>query len=589
MYCESWIKPFMKPFVLSTAICCSLLAENVHAGPLIDWLFGRRNTAPAYPVGQAVPLGNSYSAGYGVYPRTALSPPLNYTPNLAYGTNYGAYYGSQLPVLGNGGAAYPAPAPSGIAAATLPPTLSYVPNFRTNSYRAPVTYYRPLMTTDPSNGSQVVAMAPCTSYEYQASREPIAGRSAFYGPSLVPQQQPAPQALPTYTLPSGGIPLASNYPTTNYGSPYSTSYGGYSALQPASDYPSSPYYGSVNGGSTGSYLPSTSSSSALGMEVPGLSAPQAGTIRRPAPTYGQVVAPPAGAGDYPASESGGVYPAPSGQATDPRGDVAPSLDAGASRQTFPIRPQLRASESQLRGAESQHASMHSYQRDAMQPIPRRPFAGRPSDTSRTVQHDYSSRENFTNADAYDRSKLRPIESHTPQERGLPNYPKVEVPSLSSDGFESGRFGRSNPFDAASGSSENSVDTEAQIDAIPVPDSFEMKPRWSPGLLREEDMTALRPIAPEIAKYAGQAKKIRWASFEDTRRSVTKPVLPPVERDLASPVRADSPMTDRPQLRNLGSQYGDAIRSTVKDGNRTIHDSPAANKSRYSTQGWKSSR
>ena len=49
--------------------------------------------------------------------------------------------------------------------------------------------------------------------------------------------------------------------------------------------------------------------------------------------------------------------------------------------------------------------------------------------------------------------------------------------------------------------------------IPVPDGFERQPRWNPGLLREEDMTAMRPVSPAIAQYSGQSKTIQWASFE----------------------------------------------------------------------------
>lgn len=160
---------------------CAVSPRSAQAGPLIDWLFGRSPAGPAYPVGQPVPVGNGYATGYAGY---AAAPAASYgvanygTPGNGYAAgygsyapnsggyagNYGTYYSSQLPTIGPAGAGYTAPMPSGITAATLPattaPTLSYVPNYQTYSQRAPVTYYRPLMTTDPNTGAQVVAMAP---------------------------------------------------------------------------------------------------------------------------------------------------------------------------------------------------------------------------------------------------------------------------------------------------------------------------------------------------------------------------------------------------------------------------------------------
>ncbi|MCA9160599.1 MAG: hypothetical protein KDA72_19845, partial [Planctomycetales bacterium] len=155
-------------------VSCGLSPRAAQAGPLLDWLFGRTHAGPAYAVGAPVPVGNGpvgngYAAAYGAagYPATG------------YAGNYGTYYSSQLPAIGPAGAGYTAPMPTGIAAATLPSTLpstlSYVPNFQTQSQRVPVTYYRPLLTTDPNTGAQVVAMAPCTSYETMAQRAPAVG------------------------------------------------------------------------------------------------------------------------------------------------------------------------------------------------------------------------------------------------------------------------------------------------------------------------------------------------------------------------------------------------------------------------------
>ena len=169
---------------------------------------------PAYPVGQPVPANTSYYGGY--------------APTTPYTANYGYYNGPQSAVIGPGTAGYRAPVPSGISAATVPSTLSYVPNFRTNAYRAPVTYYRPIMTTDPNTGAQVVTMAPCTSYEYQTQRVPTMGRQAFYPssswPQAVPQTRPT---IQTYTLPNGGVALPYS---TQAISPSASGYRGYAII-----------------------------------------------------------------------------------------------------------------------------------------------------------------------------------------------------------------------------------------------------------------------------------------------------------------------------------------------------------------------
>ena len=213
-----------KPLVVVFAIAvCGLLAGDVQAGPLLDWLFGRRQTAPAYPVGTPVPLGNGYAPSVAGY-APSVADYASRAPG--YVGNYGTYYSSQLPTIGPAGAGYTAALPSGIAAASLPipavpPTVSYVPNYQTYAQRAPITYYRPLLTTDPTTGAQVVAMAPCTSYEYMAQRVPTWGRSALFGTNA-PPVLPTQPSLPAYTLPSGGIPLAYSSPALT--APYSAAY-----------------------------------------------------------------------------------------------------------------------------------------------------------------------------------------------------------------------------------------------------------------------------------------------------------------------------------------------------------------------------
>jgi hypothetical protein len=426
-------------------------APSVQAGPLIDWLFRGRTQPQPYAVGAPVPLGNGYGSvpaygtAYAGYPgytggpsygpapvnaygsySAAYAPASSYAANYGYAANLGNYYHSQLPVIGPNGAGYSAPLPTGTAAATLPTPMSYVPNFNSQALRAPVTYYRPVLTTDPNTGAQVVAMAPCTSYQYMTQRVPALGQSALYGNYQPPRPLPA-QNMPSYTLPSGGIPLASSiyapayggYPTatapnpTMMGSGTALGYSPYSTYQisPPSTghttYPTNPsatnYYSAPSGGSTGTYYSPS---------VPGLVAPPVySTPNYSSPTFSAPSAP---------LGSSVLPPSTGSSSTDP-GSLAPTLPP-----TQTLRPKLQSIVPGATQSGSESAA-------------RIPAAS---------------------------------------ERSLLSEPNREFPSL-------------NP--------------------IPAPEGMQ-KPTWSPSLLRTEDMTALRPSV-RSAHFAGQSKKISWASFE----------------------------------------------------------------------------
>lgn len=349
-------------------VAITSFAPAAEAGPLLDWLFGYRTAArPGYPVGQPVPIGNAanMAGGYAVGGYAANMPVVNLpyagnpasgTPAGGYAANYGNYYGSMMPVIGPSGYGYTPTQPNAVAAATAPSIMSYVPDYRTSQYRAPVTYYRPMMTTDPNTGAQVIALAPCTSYEYQTQRIPTFGYNGAIGSYNTPPVIPPPPSMPTYTLPSGGVPLAAGGPAAvlpptagayamGYGgfpnanplttSPtYSSGYGAY-ALQPptlpqqpiltappSGNYPTQPlsstpgyYGGSTGGGSNGSYAPAY---------TPGLVAPSANPYPPSSPAF-------------PTSPAPSAMPRDAGD-TAPVLPPTPSTNSGASLH----RPQLRA-------------------------------------------------------------------------------------------------------------------------------------------------------------------------------------------------------------------------------------------------------
>jgi hypothetical protein len=521
-----------RPFALLAVAAIHLVgsASTAQAGPLIDWLFGgSRRQPPAYPVGAPVPLGNgygaapAYSAGYGGYPAVggigngsyATGYPYSagypgyasgsysagYAPfgmnTQGYAANMGNYYGSQLPVIGPSGAGYTAQMPSGIGAATMPQSmspqiLSYVPNFNSNALRAPVTYYRPLLTTDPNTGSQVVAMAPCTSYQYLTQRVPALGQSALYGTYQAPQPQPM-QSMPSYTLPSGGIPIANNAagsPMINSGT--ALGYSPYSAYQispsvPSSVYPTGPIssgYSTPSGGSTGNIY---------SQSVPGLVAPPTSNFSTPSfPTTPNYSSTPS----YPSTpsnptNSGSVYPPPSTNSFSDPGDVAPSLPP-----TQTLRPRLQRIVPETTPSGNESAA-----------LTRQP------------------------------------------ERSLLSEPA----------------GRDLPV----------------MNPIPAPEGME-KPSWTPGLLRKEDLNAMRPVTRNHMQLAGQSKKIHWASFEN---------------ETASTQSGQQPS----QLQLEPSSTPGAKETSVKKGQSPItsnkfQPTPSISTSssqptakQYNTGGWKASR
>lgn len=495
-------------FVAATAT----FAPSAEAGPLCDWLFGYRTAArPAYPVGPPVPVGNAanYAGGYAAkmpaagmngYPSAGFAG-AGYAgagyPTGGYAGNYGNYYGSMMPVVGPSGYGYPPAQPTGVAAATAPSIISYVPDYRTSQYRAPVTYYRPLVTTDPNTGAQVVALAPCTSYEYQTQRIPTFGYNGVMGSYNTPPVVAPPPSMPSYTLPSGGVPLAANGPAAvvpptsgaysmGYGSPYRS----YSPQQPAlpqqpiltappaGAYPTQPlstapgYYGSASGGSTGG----STGSYATPSVSPGLVAPPAPYS---APAYNSSPSIP-----YNSSPSipGPSYPlSPPPSLRDPAGDVPPVLPPPGTNASSD-RPQLKA-------------------------IVRQPITG----------------SNSLNSE-----NTAPTESR--QSQG---------PSMT---------------------------------PIPVPADFEQQPRWNPGLLNEQDRTAMRPVAPGPSEHAGQSKQIQWASFKSESKpeatqppSGLRPIAPPATQTAVQPAVETQPVVNT----------------------QPVQPAPASKPSnKYSTGGWR---
>ena len=147
---------------MAASLATTVGTQTSHAGQWLDSIFGRRQ--PAYPVGQPVPLNGQVSAySPGAYPPAGYVPP--------------SYANLRSPqVLGYGGYT----TPPTINAPLLPPGFpqTVVGQLPTAAYdtqwsRTPVTYYRPVTAFDPRYGTTVTSLQPCTSYQYQAQRQPV--------------------------------------------------------------------------------------------------------------------------------------------------------------------------------------------------------------------------------------------------------------------------------------------------------------------------------------------------------------------------------------------------------------------------------
>lgn len=577
------MRQFALPCMLLTASVVSQPAQTAQAGPLLDWLFHRPAYGPAVPVGSPYPVAAGYapampyntgyvpySTGYAPYtsgyrpyatgyapttpyptpyttgysgysgytpygvaypstPSTGYRPTIgNVSPQSSYPVpSYGTYYGSNSPVIGANGYGYLTQKPPNNVIATtptvMPPTapVTLVPDYRSTYARTPVTYYRPVLTTDPNTGSQVVALAPCSSYEYQTQRVPTWGLSQVYnGGATLPAVTPtAPVVSPTISLPRGGIPLAGPVPGTQ---PYATAYGAYPSMATSTITPVAPTMGSVitpaSPYTNSSPTPYTSGYSNYASNYGNYSALQPGTVLPPGsaypttpynPYYGNGVSGGSTGGGSTGGGSLGTTFAPPAYNAAPYGSSVPQ--GGMIPYGTTTSPSLTT------------------------PIPSTP--------STTPNINPPANFNFPSNDpaANTNPVLPPNNTNSsinkPQ---LQNYVQQPMPSTRSF----------NPSSAPAASKESQPTAESSqgLLPIPVPDDFKHEPRWNPGLLKEQDTTAAitRDIDPQIA---WGAKTIHWASHKtSTGRNTPEIPLPPATlRDQPTPKKFTPPVTEIPEV------------------------------------------
>ena len=214
------MKLISKRLLIVAAAACvawSGTTQTCHAGPWLDSLFGGRS--PVYPVGVPIPVNRQIAAyspgGY---------QPLGYVPP--------SYANLRSPqVLGYGSYASPPTNNAPLIAPGFPqPVFGQLPTAAYDSQwaRTPVTYYRPVTAFDPRYGTTVTSLQPCTSYQYQALRQPVIAPRPLLGeyglqanrwPSITgPGYNPtglanpamvAPVAQPYQYIPNVGTPIIS--------------------------------------------------------------------------------------------------------------------------------------------------------------------------------------------------------------------------------------------------------------------------------------------------------------------------------------------------------------------------------------------
>lgn len=266
--------------MLVAALCAVTLMgsmpQSAEAGPLLDWLRGRRNACCGQP---ARPLANNCNT-CGTAPQVAAVAP-------------------------NAAGLQPGQCMRTCQQTCSRTVVNYVPQtaYRTSWKQVPVTQYRPVTNSDPCTGCTVTCMKPCTTYTYQAQRVPY----TTYRPVYRTETYKVPVTTITNdcatgtcgTCPTGtcgtpapttsfGTPTFSTQPSTSFSAPsggLSTSGGFQPSPTPAAP-PAADFSPSLNNINPLNNIPQGSSSRAPSIEPFNVQAKV--TPRRVTPTVASV-------------------------------------------------------------------------------------------------------------------------------------------------------------------------------------------------------------------------------------------------------------------------------------------------------------
>lgn len=571
--------------VVSTVVlagCCVVLGSpRANAQCCLD-IFGwgkSTNTAATASAMPSYPYGANYPVVPGSYPvvPTAASGVM---PGAGLATMPTGYAVPQPYVAGYAGV------PQGVAN-FLPTT-----NYNTQYFNAAVTYYRPVVTTDPRTGKQVTTMMPCTSYQQQAQRVPACslGQCLTGSPTPMVAAPPMPSATgsgnvmpPTsvpntvsYAAPASGysVPSATNglpvinptlpvyntgvqpaYATSgvpvqaNYYSPV-TSQMPYGATSGNTAWPTTSNFGSTN--------PVTAPAP---IQVPSLSGGYAGSVSNSLnPSNGAIVVPSIGTGVT--GQGSEIYPsAPS--------SILPSNDGTSNLGVFPptATPNLgtvnqpSSSESRINIEPKFPAapSLESEKKDdpAASETPSLPLEDGSKKESATEEKSSlnGASNRLQNVVRQPSGDLRDMSSRSIDRVGDSKSLSTSEPVIS------GRRPIQNTAPAQDDSSRSGGRDSLvpELKPIPLPEGFDSEPKWNPGLLNSSDKTAssnkgnlnVSKLTRRESQDVRDSDSVVWAGYRDRNVASTIPPSPNVS----------------------------AGRSTA----------PPASKSRYDDSGWKTSR
>ena len=152
-----------KTILLGVAILSAnlFIASEAEAGPLLDWLRGRRTTSTS---------------------NFQQQPAFNYYGTQGSGSGTQVAAGGQVNVAANSFGLKPGQCMKTCQKTCTRTVVNYVPYtaYRTSWKRVPVTTYRPVTNSDPCTGCTVTCMRPCTSYTYQMQRVPYTTQRPVY-------------------------------------------------------------------------------------------------------------------------------------------------------------------------------------------------------------------------------------------------------------------------------------------------------------------------------------------------------------------------------------------------------------------------
>lgn len=203
--------------MLIAALCAvtlmAAMPESAEAGPLLDWLRGRRN-ACCRPT---QPLANNCNT-CGTAPQVAAAAP----------NSFGLQPGQCMRTCQQ---------------TCSRVVVNYVPQtaYRTTWKQVPVTQYKPVTNSDPCTGCTVTCMKPCTTYTYQCQRVPY----TTYRPVYRTETYKVPVTTITNDCATGtcgsscptGTCGGTAAPATNYGPTPAVTYGTPSySTQPATSF-----------------------------------------------------------------------------------------------------------------------------------------------------------------------------------------------------------------------------------------------------------------------------------------------------------------------------------------------------------------